>query len=322
MQTTAMRDFFKVPPADDPRANPPPRDWTRKRQKCKGWSSPKQRGKDKIEVCSSVRSPINLKNLAQPRIGLECQTADNSNRPTSKVLGLRLLGSDKLCLLQMIGDEDGMFTQPQRSNRNWVRSHLVSSTIHCLVLYLMVRPAPAIFVTPISIAFGNRGTSTQLVHLPRPGATDSLLASEDTAPERIWFSPPVKVKRQRARNDSPAKKKPAANPPEEAARAGSPFGSVLQGSLTGHEVRPALPVVFPDPMIPRSEIPPGVEGSVIVEVTIDDHGSVVETKVVQPLGYGIEEKVLAAVRNWRFRPATIDGKAIPSQQDVYFHFPS
>jgi TonB family protein len=222
----------------------------------------------------------------------------------------------------MIGDEDGMFTQPQRSNRNWVRSHLVSLTIHCVVLYLLVRPAPAMFVTPISIAFGNRGTSMELVHLPRPGAADSLLASSDTAPERIWFSPPVKAKPQRARNDSAAKKKPAATPREEAARAGSPFGSVLQGPLTGHEVRPALPVIFPDPMIVRSEIPPGVEGSVIVEVTIDDHGSVVETKVVQPLGYGIEEKVLAAVRNWRFRPATIDGKAIPSQQDVYFHFPS
>ena len=215
-----------------------------------------------------------------------------------------------------------MFTQPRRSNRSWVRSHLASLTIHCVVLYLLVRPAPAIFVTPILIAFGNRGTSTQLVHLPRPGAADSQLASADATPEQIWFPVPVKAKQQRARNDSPVKKKPAAEPAAEAARAGSPFGSVLQGPLSGHEVRPALPVVFPDPRVPRSEIPPGVEGSVIVEVTIDDHGNVVETKVVQPLGYGIEEKVLAAVRNWRFTPATIDGKAIPSQQDVYFHFPS
>lgn len=209
-----------------------------------------------------------------------------------------------------------MFTQPRRSNRSWVRSHLVSLTIHCVALYLLVRPTPAIFVTPISMAFGNRGTSIQLVHLPRPGAADSQLASTDAAPEKIWFSAPPKTKLQHPRNDS--KKKPAT----EALRAGSPFGSVLQGPLSGHEVRPALPVVFPDPMIPRSEIPPGVEGSVIVEVTIDDHGTVIETKVVQPLGYGIEEKVLAAVRNWRFTPATIDGKAIPSQQDVYFHFPS
>ena len=60
----------------------------------------------------------------------------------------------------------------------------------------------------------------------------------------------------------------------------------------------------------------------IVEVTIDVQGNVVETKVLQALGHGIEEKVLAALRNWRFRPAMMDGRAIPSQQDVYFHFPS
>lgn len=215
-----------------------------------------------------------------------------------------------------------MFTQPQRSSRSWVRSHLVSLTIHCVVVYLLARPAPAIFVTPISIAYGNRGTSTQLVQLSRPGAADSLPASADQAREPMWFPAPAKAPQRRVRNDFPVKKKPAAEPASEAVRAGSPFGSVLQGPLTGHEVRPALPVVFPDPMIPRSEIPPGVEGSVIVEVTIDDHGTVVETKVVQPLGYGIEERVLAAVRNWRFTPATIDGKAISSQQDVYFHFPS
>jgi TonB family protein len=83
-----------------------------------------------------------------------------------------------------------------------------------------------------------------------------------------------------------------------------------------------LPVVFPDPEVPRSQIPAGVEGSVIVEITIDDHGTVVETRIVQSLGYGIEEKVLAALRNWRFTPATLDGVAIPSQQDVYFRFPS
>ena len=60
----------------------------------------------------------------------------------------------------------------------------------------------------------------------------------------------------------------------------------------------------------------------VVEVTIDAQGNVTETKVLQPFGYGIEDKVLAVLRNWRFRQATMDGVPIPSQQDVYFHFPS
>lgn len=87
-------------------------------------------------------------------------------------------------------------------------------------------------------------------------------------------------------------------------------------------MRPALPIEFPNPAILPWQIPSGVEGTVIVEVTIDALGNVTETRVLKGLGHGIEEKVVAALRNWRFRPAMRDGRAIPSQQDVYFHFPS
>jgi TonB family protein len=215
-----------------------------------------------------------------------------------------------------------MFTQAPHTNRSWAGSQLVSLAIHCVVLYLILRPAPAMFITPSSLAYGNRGTSTQIVYLSRQGFEDSQRESAEAAQEHIWLPAPAKAKQQSKRDESALKKKRAAESEVQAARAGSPFGSVLQGPITGHEVRPALPVVFPDPVVSRSEIPPGVEGSVIVEVTIDARGNVVETKVLQPLGYGIEDKVLAALRNWRFTPATMNGVPIPSQQDVYFHFPS
>ncbi|HVO80274.1 MAG TPA: energy transducer TonB [Terriglobales bacterium] len=214
-----------------------------------------------------------------------------------------------------------MFKPLQSTSRSWVRSQLVSLAIHGLALYLLLRPTPAIFVTPSSVAYGNRGTSSQLVHLSHAGIEDSQAASADEAHERIWLPAPAQTMQRHPRGASAAKKQ-VTKAALEAARAGSPFGSMQQGPITGHEVRPALPVVFPDPVVSRSEIPDGVEGIVIVEVTIDNHGTVVETKIVQSLGYGIEERVLAAVRNWRFTPATMDGVAIPSQQDVYFHFPS
>jgi len=63
-------------------------------------------------------------------------------------------------------------------------------------------------------------------------------------------------------------------------------------------------------------------GDVIVEITIDILGNVVGTKLLQGIGYGVDDVVLATVQKWRFRPATEDGAAIPSQQDVHFHFPS
>ena len=60
----------------------------------------------------------------------------------------------------------------------------------------------------------------------------------------------------------------------------------------------------------------------VVEVTIDENGNVAETKILESLGYGLEDKVLEALRSWHFTPATVNGVAIASRQDVHFHFPS
>jgi TonB family protein len=109
----------------------------------------------------------------------------------------------------------------------------------------------------------------------------------------------------------------------ETARGGSLFGGRIPGSpLTGHEIIPALPQVFPDPAIGRADLPPGVQGDVIVEVTIDQQGNVIETKLIQGIGYGIEDRVLATLRQWHFRPASKDGVTIASQHIVHFHYPS
>jgi protein TonB len=108
----------------------------------------------------------------------------------------------------------------------------------------------------------------------------------------------------------------------DSADAGSRLGSSFDGSATGDDVRPALPFVFPDPRIPKSELPSGVQGDVVVEITIDTQGNVVEEKLLQGLGHGVDEKVIAVLRDWRFRPATRNGVAIASKQDVHYHFPS
>ena len=108
----------------------------------------------------------------------------------------------------------------------------------------------------------------------------------------------------------------------QAARAGTPYGSLAEGPTDGREIRPALPVTFVNPDVSRSELPPGVQGDVVVEVTIDARGNVVAKRILQRIGYGIDEKVLAALEGWRFTPATQDGVPIPSQHDIHFHFPN
>src|SRR5205085_9167669 len=113
-----------------------------------------------------------------------------------------------------------------------------------------------------------------------------------------------------------------ADAPGGAQRAGSPCSSLASGPVNGHDVRTALPDVFHDPVIRRSELPPGIEGNVMIEITIDVAGNITDMQVRQKLGFGVEEKVLAALQRWHFRPATMDGVAIASRQYVYFHIPT
>jgi periplasmic protein TonB len=216
-----------------------------------------------------------------------------------------------------------MFAQPPVSNRRWKASLVVSMMLHCVVIYFLVRPPRPIYVTPSQLAFGHGGTSTELIYLAQHGSAATQASEAKPERKRIALNRPAARTRPKPAPKASATENAkqtydAAEPP----RAGSPYGSLAQGPASGHDVRPALPVEFPSPAILPWQIPSGVQGTVIVEVTIDALGNVTETKVLKGLGHGIEEKVVAALRNWRFRPAMMDGRAIPSQQDVYFHFPS
>jgi TonB family protein len=106
-----------------------------------------------------------------------------------------------------------------------------------------------------------------------------------------------------------------------AATAGSTYGSLYAGDLTGPEVRPALWVGGPNPAIAASEFAEGLEGSVIVEITIDDQGNVVATQLLQGLSPAVDSRVIEALQMAHFIPAKRNGVAIPSKQDVYYHFP-
>lgn len=77
------------------------------------------------------------------------------------------------------------------------------------------------------------------------------------------------------------------------------------------------------PLITPEELPPHFQQYVIVEVTIDTQGRAAEVRVVAgQVEPQIEQKLLAAVRKFRYAPATRDGLAIPSQRDIVIHVPT
>ena len=65
------------------------------------------------------------------------------------------------------------------------------------------------------------------------------------------------------------------------------------------------------------------EQYVIVEATIDVDGSVAEARVTTGrIPPKLQEKLIAAVKGFRYAPATRDGIAVPALMDIVIHVPS
>jgi TonB family protein len=92
------------------------------------------------------------------------------------------------------------------------------------------------------------------------------------------------------------------------------------GATTQAEAQPTEPASSVAPRLTRfvqADYPPealaqGLEGSVLLELTIDPAGQVTQVTVAQPLGHGFDEAATAAARAFVFEPARRDGAAVAS----------
>ncbi|MFZ0211368.1 MAG: energy transducer TonB [Candidatus Acidiferrales bacterium] len=60
-------------------------------------------------------------------------------------------------------------------------------------------------------------------------------------------------------------------------------------------------------------------GTVVLEVSLDANGNVESVKVIRGIP-SLTETALTAVKKWKFRPAKLDGRPIPSKLPVAFAF--
>jgi len=214
-----------------------------------------------------------------------------------------------------------------RSGFRRYRAVGVSVAAHLAVLAVLVFHNPRVIdLSPAWLAYGDAAHTYKLVYLP------ARANNYDKPPDAAKLLLPPRVSKPSPQSQP---SKPAPEPQQviaiadaEAAdhnsRAGSPLGTMttIDGPITGHEVHVAYPVVYPDPPVARAELPRDLQGDVVIEVTIDSQGNVVETKIVQAIGHGIDEKIEATLRRWHYQPATLDGTPVASRHDVHFHFPS
>jgi protein TonB len=63
-----------------------------------------------------------------------------------------------------------------------------------------------------------------------------------------------------------------------------------------------------------------IQGSVLLEADIDEHGGLIALRVRQGLERGLDALALASVKRWRFQPATLAGHAVPSTRVIRIRF--
>jgi len=229
-----------------------------------------------------------------------------------------------------------MFAQVNPGRSHAQRGILLSSlALHGLVLaWMLHRPEPQL-LNPVSIKLGSNGKVLTQLYWKSQTPDDSKTSSSDTATEVYRRQRLLHQKLEYQRSAKLAKLPPLPTPvtPDtedksktsmlsklgHGAQGGLAYGTLNNGPAYGDEIRPALPAATKDPFTYPWELPDS-EGNVVVEITIDERGEIVAKSVLQSMGPKLDEKVLAALESWHFRPATHNGVAIPSKQDAIFHF--
>lgn len=212
---------------------------------------------------------------------------------------------------------------------------ILSCALHAVLLAWLLHAPEPIRLNPSSVALGHNGTSVTRLYWSSKTPDDSSHRSSDLATERyrhqrlgqkLTWKAPAQSSKLNAPETPVARAEEADNSKTQTlsalghgAQAGLPYGTLSRGQLYGDEIRPALPVATSDPTVYPWQLPDAA-GNEVIEITIDERGEIVRKTVLQSLGPDIDSKCLAALENWRFRPATRNGAPIPSKQDAIFPF--
>jgi protein TonB len=75
-----------------------------------------------------------------------------------------------------------------------------------------------------------------------------------------------------------------------------------------------------EPEYPFEARTQGVQGTVVVAVTVGADGVPKDVRAVRTLGLGMDEAAVGAAAQWRFAPARKDGRAVEAPASLQFSF--
>ena len=85
-------------------------------------------------------------------------------------------------------------------------------------------------------------------------------------------------------------------------------------------VTPPHAIFMPEPEYSEQARKKKINGTVLLSLTVTVDGTTRDIKVVKGVGYGLDEKAVAAVSRWKFSPALKDGQPIEKEITVEVAF--
>lgn len=85
----------------------------------------------------------------------------------------------------------------------------------------------------------------------------------------------------------------------------------------GGDITP--PRRFGNPSYPADALAAGIDGAVVAEILVNEDGIVSDARVLKSIPT-LDDAALKAVREWRYDPTFVDGKAVPVRMTVTVNF--
>ncbi|MDP8980527.1 MAG: TonB family protein [Acidobacteriota bacterium] len=88
----------------------------------------------------------------------------------------------------------------------------------------------------------------------------------------------------------------------------------------GPGVTPPKVIRKVDPEYSQEARNAGIQGTVVYELIIDELGRPTKLSVLSPLGFGLDERAQSAIEQWKFAPATQNGKPVKFLATIEVNF--
>ena len=203
--------------------------------------------------------------------------------------------------------------------RRRLSSVLLSLTLHVSLLALTVllgslvrrqtvAPAPIQTLALLEVAGGSHA-----VHVPLPASDFSAHTRTPTRDLEASHKTILPVEEEHP--------KTAGGGAPKTPHTGDGAGQAISGNGSDNDdVHPAFPTYAPRPPVSDRSLLPASEAKIVVDVDLDALGQVTRETLVKGIGNKLDQIVLDTVKTWRFQPATVNGKPVPSQDELIFPF--